>query len=58
MGDGWKSKQKQLVSQGEAEQSTQIVSYIGIGNSEKEMQPLTLDNKVLKFVDKNIGVLV
>lgn len=46
MGEGWKTKQKQLISQGETDQSTQIVTYIGIGNSEREMQPLTLDNKV------------
>lgn len=46
MGDGWKKKQKQLINNGETEQSTQIVTYIGIGNSEREMQPLTLDNKV------------
>ncbi len=46
MGDGWKSKQNQLISQGETEQSTQIVTYIGIGSAEREMQPVTLDSKV------------
>ena len=49
MGDGWQAKQNQLISQGHTDQSTQIVSYIGIGNSEREMQPLTLDSKVNKF---------
>jgi hypothetical protein len=46
MGEGWKHKQSQLMSNGGTEQSTQIVTYIGIGNSEREMQPLTLDTKV------------
>ena len=46
MGDGWKYKQNQLISQGETEQSTQIVTYIGIGSAEREMQPVTLDSKV------------
>lgn len=46
MGDGWQAKQNQLLSQGLTEQATHIVSYIGIGNSEREMQLLTLDSKV------------
>ena len=46
MGDGWKHKQSQMMRQGETEQATQIVSFIGIGSSEREMQPLTLDSKV------------
>ena len=47
MGDGWKNKQNQLINHsGHTEQSTQIVTYIGIGNSEKEMQLLMLDSKV------------
>ncbi len=49
MGDGWKAKEKQLISSGETEQSTQIVTFIGIGSSEREMQPLTLDGKVRFF---------
>lgn len=49
-GDGWKHKQNQLINHGgHTEQSTQIVSYIGIGNSEKEMQILVLDSKVIYF---------
>jgi hypothetical protein len=35
-----------MIQNGEAEDSTQIASLIGIGNSEREMQPLILDNKV------------
>lgn len=50
MGEGWKNKQNQLINQGQTEQSTQIVTYIGIGNSEKEMQLLMLDSKVLKTI--------
>lgn len=51
-GDGWKHKQQQLIQHpgGQStEQSNtnypQLVSYIGIGSSEREMQPLILDNK-------------
>lgn len=49
MGEGWESKQKQLISSGETEKTTEIVTYIGIGSSEREMQPLNLDNKVIFF---------
>lgn len=49
MGDGWNRKRKQLIESGETEESTQIATLIGIGNSEREMQPLILDNKVKKI---------
>jgi hypothetical protein len=50
MGDGWKHKQIQLINHAShTEQSTQIVTYIGIGNSEKEMQLLMLDSKVSRL---------
>ena len=43
MGDGWANKRNQLLAQGENDQSTQIATLIGIGSSEREMQPLVLD---------------
>ena len=46
-GDGWALKKSQLIEQGgESEEGTQIITWIGIGNSEREMQPLALDTKV------------
>ena len=45
-GEGWTSKRNQLIKNGETEQSTQIATLIGIGSSEREMQPLILDAKV------------
>ena len=43
MGDGWANKRNQMIANGETEQSTQIATLIGIGSSEREMQPLVLD---------------
>jgi recombining binding protein (suppressor of hairless) len=45
-GSGWESKRNQMIQNGETEQSTQIATLIGIGSSEREMQPLILDTKV------------
>ncbi len=58
MGEGWKAKQNQLISSGETEQSTQIVTYIGIGSSEREMQPLTLDAKVSSLFLVNTFIFI
>lgn len=43
MGDGWANKRSQMLASGETDQSTQIATLIGIGSSEREMQPLVLD---------------
>ncbi|CAF0712051.1 unnamed protein product [Brachionus calyciflorus] len=45
MGDGWKNKKNQMIKSGVSEEGTQIATMIGIGNSEREMQPLLLDSK-------------
>jgi recombining binding protein (suppressor of hairless) len=47
MGDGWAEKRNRMLQNGESENSTQIATMIGIGNSEREMQPLVLDSKVI-----------
>ncbi|RNA40644.1 recombining binding suppressor of hairless isoform X2, partial [Brachionus plicatilis] len=44
-GDGWKLKKSQMLKSGVSDEATQIASLIGIGNSEREMQPLLLDSK-------------
>jgi hypothetical protein len=45
-GNGWNFKRNQMITNGETEASTQIATLIGIGNTERDMQPLVLDNKV------------
>jgi recombining binding protein (suppressor of hairless) len=49
MGDGWTEKRNRMLQNGENENSAQIATMIGIGNSEREMQPLVLDSKVISF---------
>lgn len=46
MGDGWKSRRNKMLSEGVPEKSTQIVTYIGIGSSDRDMQQLNLDGKM------------
>jgi recombining binding protein (suppressor of hairless) len=44
-GDGWARRQQQIVASGQGEQAAQICAFIGIGNSEQEMQPLDFTGK-------------
>lgn len=44
-GAGWKQRQDRMLTQGESEQSSQLCAFIGIGNSEQEMQQLDFTNK-------------
>lgn len=57
-GDGWALKKSQLMEQGETEDGTQIITLIGIGSSEREMQPLALDTKVSIDLLNNFNFLV
>ncbi|XP_015184807.1 PREDICTED: suppressor of hairless protein [Polistes dominula] len=43
-GDGWRMRQEQMLREGESEQSAQLCAFIGIGNSEQDMQQLDLNN--------------
>jgi recombining binding protein (suppressor of hairless) len=45
-GDGWRKKREQLAKEGESEQGTQLCAFIGIGNSDQDMQQLDLNGKV------------
>lgn len=45
LGGGWKHRQGRMLCDGETEQSSQLCAYIGIGNSEQEMQQLDFTNK-------------
>lgn len=46
LGDGWAKRQEQMVRDGESEQGSQLCAFIGIGNSDQEMQQLDFSGKV------------
>lgn len=45
MGSGWKKKKEQMERDGCSEQESQPCAFIGIGNSDQEMQQLNLEEK-------------
>ncbi|XP_043918091.1 recombining binding protein suppressor of hairless isoform X3 [Protopterus annectens] len=45
MGNGWKKKKEQMERDGCSEQESQPCAFIGIGNSDQEMQQLNLEGK-------------
>jgi recombining binding protein (suppressor of hairless) len=46
-GEGWRMKQEQMLKDGESEQGAQLCAFIGIGNSDQDMQQLDLNGKVI-----------
>ncbi|PIK43190.1 Su(H) [Apostichopus japonicus] len=42
---GWKKKQEEMLKCGETEESSQVCAFMGIGQSEQEVQQLNLDGK-------------
>ncbi|MGH0149209.1 UNVERIFIED_CONTAM: hypothetical protein FKN15_020372 [Acipenser sinensis] len=46
MGSGWKKKKEQMERDGCSEQESQPCAFIGIGNSDQEMQQLNLEGKL------------
>lgn len=46
MGSGWRKKLEIMEKEGCTEQEAQPCAFIGIGNSEQEMQQLNLEGKV------------
>lgn len=49
-GDGWRKKQEQMIREGRTEQEASLCAYIGIGNSDQDMQPLDFNGKVLNAI--------
>ena len=46
LGDGWAKRQEQMIRDGESEQGANLCAFIGIGNSDQEMQQLDFSGKV------------
>ena len=46
VGDGWRRRQEQMIRDGESEQGASLCAFIGIGNSDLEMQQLDFNGKV------------
>ena len=46
-GDGWRRKREEMLRAGESEQGSQLCAFIGIGNSDQDMQQLDLNGKVI-----------
>ncbi len=47
-GKGWQKKQRHIDRDGESEYDIWPYSFIGIGNSEQDVQQLTFEDKVCK----------
>ncbi|KAI1280591.1 Suppressor of hairless -like protein [Halotydeus destructor] len=45
LGEGWARRHEEMLQRGETEQSSQICAFIGIGNSDQEMQQLDFSGK-------------
>ncbi|XP_054162804.1 recombining binding protein suppressor of hairless-like isoform X2 [Oppia nitens] len=45
LGDGWAKRQEQMIRDGESEQGANLCAFIGIGNSDQEMQQLDFSGK-------------
>lgn len=58
MGSGWQKKLENMEKEGCTEQEAQPCGFIGIGNSEQEMQQLNLEGKVHWFFNDTTWVLV
>jgi len=50
LGDGWAKRQEQMIRDGESEQGANLCAFIGIGNSDQEMQQLDFSGKVCPIV--------
>ena len=44
-GDGWRQKKEEMINGGESEPGSNLCAFIGIGNSDQEMQQLDLNGR-------------
>lgn len=57
-GDGWRRKKEEMQRAGESEQGSQLCAFIGIGNSDQDMQQLDLNGKVvIKFIGNVVYII-
>ena len=52
-GDGWRRKREEMQRQGESDQGSQLCAFIGIGNSDQDMQQLDLNGKVRESLKRS-----
>lgn len=50
VGEGWRRRQEQMIREGESEQGASLCAFIGIGNSDLEMQQLDFNGKVSPLI--------
>ena len=56
-GDGWRRKREEMQRAGESEQSSQLCAFIGIGNSDQDMQQLDLNGKVRESLNRSSSLI-
>lgn len=54
MGSGWQKKLEKMEKEGCTEQEAQSCAFIGIGNSEQEMQQLNMEGKVCRHSSSGV----
>ena len=55
-GDGWRRKREEMQRQGESDQGSQLCAFIGIGNSDQDMQQLDLNGKVRESLNRSASL--
>lgn len=50
VGDGWRKRQEQMIRDGKTEQDASLCAFIGIGNSDQDMQQLDFNGKVIIYL--------
>ena len=56
-GDGWRRKREEMQRAGESEQGSQLCAFIGIGNSDQDMQQLDLNGKVREAANLMLQII-
>ena len=56
-GDGWRRKREEMQRAGESDQGSQLCAFIGIGNSDQDMQQLDLNGKVRESLNRSSSLI-